>query len=170
MRIFLIGLPGSGKTTLGKSLAKMLDLEFIDLDEVIVKNQGRSIEKIFKEDGEDKFREIEAEALRTLTTKKNVIISVGGGTPCFHDNITVMNVSGITVFFDVPVSVITERLWNQPDRENRPIIANKTKDELKTFIETLYQKRSVFYKEAKLILPGSNIQPEAVIEALNEMD
>jgi shikimate kinase len=170
MRIFFIGLTGSGKTTLGKQLAQELKLTFIDLDEYISRKELKTISEIFAEKGEEYFRQKEADCLREVCKLKDAVISTGGGTACYHDNMTVMNTSGITIFLDVPIHTITERLWYQPHREQRPMIAGKSKEELQKFLQELLDKRLQFYKEAKLILKGNDISVNQILYLLDEID
>lgn len=170
MRIFLIGLIGSGKTTLGKKLAESLKIPFIDLDEYIVRKELKSISEIFALHGESYFREKEAKYLREVCEYKEAVVSTGGGAACFHDNMTVMNVSGITIFLDVPIETLTERLWHQPQREQRPMIAGKTKEELTVFLQETHQKRLEFYKEAKLIFKGNDISADQILYLIDELD
>ena len=89
--IFLTGFMGSGKSTVGKLLAEQMSLDFIDFDSFIEQEQGKTITEMFDSGGEDKFRELEHEYLKKLLLKKNVVISLGGGTPCFHNNIELIN-------------------------------------------------------------------------------
>src|SRR6188768_135637 len=98
MLIFLIGLPGSGKTTLGKQLAERLGYAFVDTDEEIVKREGRSIPDIFTQDGEDKFRLMEKEVLEELVGKTNTVVSTGGGLPCFHQNMFMIRNKGMAIY------------------------------------------------------------------------
>ena len=109
-RVFLVGYMGVGKTTIGKILSKELDVEFIDLDKYIENRYRKTIQEIFSEKGEDKFRIIEREMLREVSTFQNVLISTGGGTPCFFDNMEVMNRRGITVYVKASVEQLVSRL------------------------------------------------------------
>lgn len=170
MRIFLIGLVGSGKTTIGKKLAEALKLSFIDLDEYITGKELKTINEIFATKGEDYFREAEAKYLREICKQNDFVLATGGGAACFHDNMTVMNVAGITIFLDVPLDTLTQRLWRQPHREQRPMIAGKTKEELAAFLEEIHAKRMPFYREAKLILKGNDITPDQILYLLDELD
>ena len=121
--IFLIGLPASGKSTFGKSIANALSLNHVDLDQVIEGNTNKSISTIFKLYGEKYFREIERDALHELLDRSNTyIISCGGGTPCFYDNMNRMNAVGLTIFLDIPVAVIVKRAI---DNDGRPILKEK---------------------------------------------
>ena len=170
MRIFLIGLIGSGKTTLGKKLAELLKIPFIDLDEYIVRKELKSISEIFATKGEAYFREVEAKYLREICEYKDAVVATGGGAACFHDNMTIMNVSGASIFLDVPLETLTERLWHQPQREQRPMIAGKTKAELGQFLRDIHQTRLEFYKDAKLIFKGNDISADQIIYLLDELD
>ena len=121
--IFLIGLPGSGKSIFGKSLAAALDLNHVDLDQVIESKTNKSIDALFEIHGEAYFREIEKNALQELLEKSSTdILSCGGGTPCFYDNMSRMNVAGLTIFLDIPVSTIVKRIAENHDR---PLLKNK---------------------------------------------
>ena len=102
-RIFLTGYMGSGKTTLGRALAAEMGIPFIDLDHYIEKRYCKTIAQLFAEKGEEGFREVERRMLHEVGEFEDVIISTGGGTPCFFDNIEYMNAQGTTVYLDVPV-------------------------------------------------------------------
>ena len=111
MKIFLIGLPGSGKTTLGRQVAKSLAIPFIDLDQAIEKTEHKTITEIFKESKEDYFRKVESELLnRWAQSNTDYLMATGGGAPCFFDNIRTMNSSGLTFFLDVPPMEIAHRI------------------------------------------------------------
>ena len=131
-RIFLIGYMGAGKTTLGRALAKELNIQFIDLDSYIEERLCKSVSQIFAEKGEAGFRDIERRMLHEAGEFENVIISTGGGTPCFFDNIEYMNGQGTTVFLDVPIDRLFIRL--SIARKKRPLIMNKSDEELRSFI------------------------------------
>src|SRR5260221_14675660 len=111
MKIFLIGLPGSGKTTLGKLLAGKLKLPFIDLDIEIEKSERQTINQIFENRKENYFREVESTMLKEFcNSSESFVMSTGGGAPCFHNNMSLMNNSGKTIFLDVPAKEIGYRL------------------------------------------------------------
>lgn len=145
-RIFLIGYMGAGKTTLGRALAKELDIQFIDLDSYIEKRLCKSVSQIFAENGEEGFRDIERRMLHEVGDFENVVISTGGGTPCFFDNIEYMNRQGATVFLDVPVERLFIRL--KIARKKRPLIMEKNDDELRDFITEQLAKRMPYYSKA----------------------
>lgn len=145
-RIFLIGYMGAGKTTLGRALAAAIGVEFIDLDCYIEERFRKTVSQIFAEKGEEEFRSIERRMLHEVGEFENVIISTGGGTPCFFDNVEYMNAQGTTVFLDVPLERLFIRL--SIARSKRPLIKDKNDDELRTFIGEQLQKRLPHYSKA----------------------
>ncbi len=165
MNLFLIGLPGSGKTTLGKRLARHLDLKMVDTDAEIVKHEGRSIEEIFKSKGEEYFRQTEQAFLHRISQASGQLISTGGGMPCFYDNIHFMNQHGISIFIDVPPEIIQQRLVQQR-HQHRPMLENKTDEEVLFFLQQKYRERLPFYSQALLRVQGTNIQMEDLLAAL----
>ena len=148
MRIFLTGLPGSGKTYLGKLWAADNGLSFYDLDELIVQEERMSIEKIFAVNGEDYFREKEAAVLRNTDRFENCIVACGGGTPCFFDNAEWMNRNGTTVFLDEDTEHILHHLIN--DKTIRPLLHGKDTAQLKDYLETQYALRFPFYSRCQI--------------------
>lgn len=161
-RIFLIGYMGAGKTTLGRALAKELGLEFIDLDNYIESRMCRSIAQIFAEKGEDGFRDIERRMLHEAGEFENVVVSTGGGTPCFFDNIEYMNSQGTTVFLDVPVERLFIRL--SIARKKRPLIMNKSDEELRQFIVEQLEKRLPHYSKATQSFKADKLEDIKQIE------
>ncbi len=107
--IFLIGFMGSGKTYWGKKWAELSGLEFFDIDEIVEENLGKTAAEIFAKDGEDHFRDLETTALNSFANKENAIVACGGGTPCYNDNITLMNESGISIYLKSSPEKILER-------------------------------------------------------------
>ena len=139
---------GVGKTTIGKLLSNELDVEFIDLDKYIENRYRKTIQEIFVEKGEDKFRIIEREMLREVSTFHDVLISTGGGTPCFFDNMDVMNRQGITIYVKASVEQLVSRLL--ASKNVRPIIHNKSPKELNEFVTAHLAERKTYYSKAKL--------------------
>lgn len=154
MKIYLTGLPGSGKTTLGKQLAKALNLNFVDLDEEIEKVENRTIPTIFETEGEDYFRKIEQQELHKSASLENVVISTGGGAPCFFDNAEFINANGTSVFIDVSPQEIAKRVSKGPN--NRPLLngVNSLEEE----ITTKRSQRLPFYSKATHTLTGDRLQ------------
>lgn len=148
-RVFLIGYMGSGKTTVGKMLAKSLALSFIDLDDFIQNKYRKTIADIFAELGEEEFRKIESRALREVSEIEDVVISTGGGAPCFFDNMKVMNNAGITLYIEVRPEELATRLL--ASKTVRPLIVGKSKDELIPFISKHLSQRERYYRSAQII-------------------
>lgn len=145
MRFFLIGMPGSGKSTIGRHLAEILGLPVVDLDKLIEEEAGQAIPDIFNEWGEDHFRNLEREALKRLITQSTeAIVSTGGGAPCFFDNFAEMKKAGKTIYIDVPLPTLIERTAKS---SKRPLLI----DDPVGKITALLNKREAIYKQADLI-------------------
>ena len=139
-RIFLIGLPGAGKTTLGQRIANKLGITFYDLDFKISQVEESSIAEIFEQKGEEHFRGLEKKYLEEIIEEnQNFVLSTGGGTPCFFDNMKTMNLNGVTVYINTPIEVIEERLKNDT---TRPLMKKLSLSELKS-------KREEWYNQAQ---------------------
>ncbi len=149
-RIFIIGYMGAGKTTVGKALAKELNKEFYDLDWYIEARMRKTVKQIFDESGEEGFRKIEHNMLHEVGEFENVIISCGGGTPCFFDNMEYMNEMGETLYLKATPEVLYGHL--KMGKSVRPLLLNKTEEEVKVFIREQLEKREPFYSKAKKIL------------------
>lgn len=154
-RVFLIGYMGVGKTTIGKLLSKELGVQFIDLDKSIESRYRKTIQEIFAEKGEEKFRSIERDMLREIAAFEDVLIATGGGTPCFYDNMDVMNQQGITIYLKASVSQLVSRLV--ASKNVRPIIQGKSPKELQSFVKTHLAKREKYYTKAKLTCPTEQL-------------
>jgi shikimate kinase len=146
-RVFLIGYMGAGKTTLGKILARKLNLSFVDIDCFIENRFHKKIRDLFEERGEAGFRELEKKILHEVAEFENIIISTGGGAPCFFDNIDFMNQKGKTVFLKVHPDILFHRL--RVSTTSRPVLKDKTDEELHTFITQTLEIRSSFYTQAQ---------------------
>lgn len=155
MRIYLIGYMGAGKTSIGRELADRLNLEFVDIDLFIEKRYKKSINKIFSEYGEDYFRKIEHNILKEISFFENIIVSTGGGTACFYDNIDIMNNNGITIYLSTSPEILSKRLYSCKDR--RPLIKDKNKHELITFIKNNLAQRISHYNKAHIIFDTDKI-------------
>jgi len=170
MKIYLIGLPGSGKSTLGRQLSKQLNIPFIDLDTAIEQREGKAVKDIFKQKGEDYFRKIESETLKRMSEGlPDFIMATGGGAPIFFDNMEFMNDFGQTVFLDVPARVISERILNA-DKEERPLLARLGPEELKDQIEFLRSQRIRFYNLATFKISADAVLVEHILSKLQNSD
>lgn len=152
-RIILIGFMGSGKTTIGKALADELQIPFYDLDWYIESRMHKSVAEIFAEQGEEGFRKIEYNMLHEVAEFENVLISCGGGTPCFFDNMDYLNAQGETVYLKAEPDVLHKHL--KMGKVIRPLLLNKTHEEVHEFIREQLCKREEFYNKAKHILDVS---------------
>lgn len=157
--IFLLGYMGSGKTTIGKSIAENLNIPFLDLDNLIEEKQQKTISDIFDTLGEKQFREIEHNLLNEVINLKDCIISTGGGTPCFFDNIEKMNKKGKTIFLDVSINELTHRLYYKGNK--RPLLQGKTKEQLHDFIVKTLAEREQFYLQAKIRISADDTNATA---------
>jgi shikimate kinase len=164
--IFLIGYMGSGKTTIGRQIAKALFRPFVDLDQLIEEEEGRTISRIFAERGEAAFREMERDYLRKAVAQTNAVISTGGGAPCFFDNMAFMNAQGLTVFFDLSPEELLNNLRNAGN--GRPLIADKTDEELLKLIPEMLAKRNLFYSQAKLRVNPVREPLEMIVQAIEQ--
>ncbi|MET0243464.1 MAG: shikimate kinase [Flavitalea sp.] len=146
---------GSGKTHWGKQLSERLQMPFFDLDEVIIREENRSVSDIFTESGEEYFRMKEKEVLEGLVDDHlSVIISCGGGTPCFFNNIEFMKKYGLVVWLNTNVDVLGSRLMKQ--RSHRPVLNGIKDDELRAFIIKKMNERRMYYEQADLVIDNEN--------------
>ena len=152
-RIILIGYMGAGKTTVGKALAKELGIIFYDLDWYIENRMRKSIAQIFEERGEEGFRKSEYNMLHEVAEFENVIISCGGGTPCFFDNMDYLNQQGQVVYLKADPEVLYKHL--AMSKNDRPLLRGKSHEQLITFIREQLEKREPYYTKAKYILDVS---------------
>ncbi|TAH26565.1 MAG: shikimate kinase [Cytophagales bacterium] len=166
MNIVLIGMPGSGKTTIGRSLALTLNYKFIDLDELIQLNEQESIPTIFQNKGEQYFRKSEQNILsKLLIEEKQAVIATGGGAPCFFDNMELINKHSKSIYIDVPEQELFKRLNNKKENQ-RPMLQGKTEEELLDFIKTKKQERAPFYNRALYKISGTHLKAQDIIDAL----
>lgn len=156
MTLFLIGYMASGKTTLGRALARRIGYNFIDLDFYIEQRYRKRIPEIFAELGEERFRDLEARMLREAGEFCDTVVSCGGGTPCFGDNMDYMLSAGTTVWLDSTVERICERI--KVAKSRRPLLEGKNDEELRQFVEAHLAERLPYYSRATVRLPSDNLE------------
>ena len=143
-KVFLVGMPGSGKSRMAKFISSVTDLSYKDLDDEIERTEGKSIKEIFKNHGEIYFRNKETKILKNIIEKdKNLIIATGGGTPCFNHNIDLINKSGLSIFLNTSLDVIVERISR---KNKRPLFKNKDVEET---VKKMFQERIKFYSKSR---------------------
>jgi len=152
-RIILIGYMGAGKTTVGKALSKELGIPFYDLDWYIESRRRKTVPQIFAELGEEGFRQIERNMLHEVAEFEDVIISCGGGTPCFFDNMDYLNQQGQVVYLRCEPDVLQKHLMM--GKTERPLLKGKSPEELNAFIREQLEKREPFYTKAQYTLDVS---------------
>lgn len=149
-RIILIGYMGAGKTTVGKQLADNLGLMFYDLDWYITSRMHRTVAQLFEESGEEGFRKVEHNMLHEVAEFENVVLSCGGGTPCFFDNMDYLNQQGETVYLKATPEVLYAHL--KMGKTVRPLLLNKTPEEVEAFVKEQLAQREPYYLKAKHVL------------------
>jgi len=158
--IFLIGMPSSGKSTLGRQLAKSLGYEFIDLDARIELAEGKKISEIFALNGEEYFRKVENQQLKKVQKDTRSIVATGGGVPCFLDGLAYIKENGISIFLDVKPERLLERMQLSKKNE-RPLYDLENKNLLDTLTEK-YNDRLPFYQQADITIEGDT-DPAAIL-------
>ena len=153
--IYIIGFMGSGKTTAGKKLASLLGWTFIDLDKKIEEHTGKTIPEIFSQNGEDYFRNIEKHLLRNFKSSKNILISTGGGTPCYSDNMDFMLETGLTLYLKLTPAELKSRL--SESKGERPLIKDLEKTKLQSFIEEKLADREKWYDRSDITVEGIDL-------------
>lgn len=169
MKIFLIGFMGSGKTHWGRLISAKLGLSFYDLDSVIVEQEGKTVSEIFAEKGEEYFRYQEKEMLEEIVEEKdNFILSCGGGTPCFFNNIEFMKKHGKVIWLNTSVDMLKQRLFRE--RTSRPLISDVDDDGLRRYIIKKLSERRMYYQQADLTVSEELTSLEELIQLLLKSD
>jgi shikimate kinase len=150
MIFFLVGMPASGKSTLGRQLAEILNGTFTDLDDYISEQENLSITDFFAKQGESVFRQVESYHLKNMDYQENHIIATGGGTPCFVDNLAFMKEKGKVIYLDVPLEILTQRIIKK--KGQRPLFQGKTPTETEQIVAVLFKKRLPFYQKSDVIM------------------
>ncbi|MFO8053674.1 MAG: shikimate kinase [Bacteroidales bacterium] len=155
-RIYLLGFMGSGKSTLGKRLSRSMGYNFVDTDQVFEDRYNIEIPHYFKLYGEAQFREIEQTILQETFTLKNTIISTGGGTPCYSDNLSEMKKHGLCIYLKLPAATLHQRLLHTT--RLRPLIENLDDTKLLDYIHKNLIVRETYYNKANLVVSGVNLR------------
>src|ERR1700743_229233 len=165
MKIFLIGFMGSGKTHWGRRLGAKLNLPFYDLDTVITEKENRSVAEVVAEQGEEYFRYQEKETLESITAEQeSFILSCGGGTPCFFNNIEFMKKNGKVIWLNTSIDVLKQRLMKE--KTSRPLISEVDDDELRRFIIRKLSERRMYYQQADLTVNEEVVTLEELLSLL----
>ncbi|MGM0945497.1 MAG: shikimate kinase [Bacteroidota bacterium] len=166
LKVVLIGLPGSGKSTFGRQLALALHFPYYDLDTLIEERFSLKIPEIFSRYGEGRFREMETETLEeVLSWEKAYVLASGGGCPCFNDNMDRINEKAISVYLDVPLEEISERL-EASKLQNRPMFQGMGSGEIILKLKSLQAQRDSYYRQAKIKLSGTDFSTELLFSEL----
>lgn len=154
--IFLCGFMGCGKSTHGKKIARILKKPFIDLDKYIQEKENKTVQFVFDNEGENEFRKLESKYLKEIIELNDEsIVSLGGGTVCFNNNIELIKNNGVLVYIQMPAEALAERL--QKSKQKRPLLKNVTVENLPGFIENKLRERDKFYLQADIIVNGINL-------------
>lgn len=154
-RIYIIGMPGTGKTHFGRILAKSLRMQFADIDELIEKAEGTTIRQIIQDKGEQAFRFMEHEVLKKTTTYNNYVISCGGGTPIHYNNIDIMKSGSIVLWLNTDLDIIKKRISQNITR--RPMFVGLEDVEIAKKLKELYENRRKTYAKADVFIEHKHI-------------
>jgi shikimate kinase len=167
MIISLVGYMGSGKTHISKILSEKLNFKFIDLDKEIFQRSKLTIPEIFEKKGELYFRKLEREVLEEiLATEKDIVLSLGGGTPVYYNNMEIINNNSKSIFLKASINTLSERLSKQ--KEKRPLIARISDEDLPEFIAKHLFERNQFYSKAQFSITTDNREPEDIVDEIIE--
>ncbi|MFP9117180.1 shikimate kinase [Flavobacterium sp. RNTU_13] len=165
-KIILCGYMGSGKTTTARLLAKTIGIDYLDLDEIIEKNTGKTVSQLFEEEGEIKFRLLEHQTLKEVVEKNtDFVLALGGGTPCYANNHLLLQHSDVvSVYLKTGIDEVIRRVTAQGN--TRPLLAGKMPQELKEFVGQHIFERSYFYNHAQYTVVTDAKTPEIVAEEI----
>ncbi|ANF49812.1 shikimate kinase [Chryseobacterium glaciei] len=167
MIISLVGYMGSGKSHISKILSEKINFKLIDLDKEISRRNKLTIPEIFEKKGEIHFRKLERETLEELlATEENLVLSLGGGTPVYYNNMEIVNLNSKSVFLRASIQTLSERISKQ--KEKRPIIANISDENLSEFIAKHLFERNEFYSKAQFNIITDSREPEDIVNEIIE--
>ena len=162
MKVYLVGYPACGKTTLGKKIARKLGYNFVDLDLLFEETYHVTISDFFGNYGEDVFRICEKKILRTASQMNNTVIATGGGAPCFFDNMDYINKNGLSIYIKKPAKFLAERLRNA--KSVRPLFRGISNEDMLSYITTQLVEREYYYMKAKVVVQQQNV--DEVVEII----
>jgi shikimate kinase len=168
MIVVLLGYMASGKSSIGKKLAKRLDFKFVDLDDYIAKKEAISIPEIFKKKGEIYFRKKESEILNELLHQnEDFILAVGGGTPCYGNNMEIINTNAKSIYLKGSINAIYTKLSKPKNKQKRPLITTISDKDLKEFIAKHLFERSQYFEQADFTIVIDNKTKAEIVEEIN---
>ncbi len=164
MRIYLVGYMGSGKTKTAEALAKIFNYKIADTDKLVVDKTGKTISSVFEIEGQEFFRDIEKDVLRSTAKSENIIVATGGGTPCYFDNMDWMNENGVTVYLEANAGLLFHRLATS--RAGRPLIEKLNDIELVEQITGHLAVRIPVYRKAMITVNAASLNPKSLAEKI----
>ena len=163
-RIYIIGFMGSGKSTAGKKLASCLNWSFVDLDREIERETGKTIKDLFSGSGEDHFRQTEAKTLQELDTERDTVIAVGGGAPCFSNNMDFMLETGLVIYLRMTPMQLKGRL--EGSTAERPLLKDIKRKNLLFYITDKLSEREKYYNRASMAVDGINLDIKSLSKTI----
>ncbi len=167
MLIYIIGMMGSGKTKIGKKLAKQLSYQFIDVDSYIEAKEQKTIAELFADKGEESFRILEHNHLLSISLSEDTVISTGGGLPCYYDHMQLMNNTGVCVYLKASAAFLSSRLEN--GKASRPLITHLENDKLELFLSDMLEKRSQYYDQARILIDAKDLKISDLKDRLSNL-
>lgn len=163
-RIYIVGYMGAGKTTAARRLAQRMGWEVVDTDALFEEKYKISVNDFFNKYDEPLYRKLESEVLKATESLDHVVVSTGGGTACFFDNMDWMNQHGLTVFLRISPQAAVDRVIHS--RHKRPLVEGKSEEELTEFVNQHYASRLPFYEQANIIVKSEDLDLDALIRQI----
>ena len=167
-RIYIVGYMGAGKTTTARRLAQRMGWEVVDTDALFEEKYKISVHDFFNKYDEPLYRKLEAEVLKETEKLKHVVVSTGGGTACYFDNMEWMNDHGTTVFLRISEKAVVDRLLHA--KRKRPLAAGKSEEELKAFVNRHYAERLPYYEKAQITVKAEDLDLEGLASRIQELE
>lgn len=164
--IFIVGFPGVGKSTIGPHIAERLNLSYVDTDDFLAQRYHTAVNTMVIGCGIEKFRKRESVVLIELSNKEDIVISTGGGMPTFGDNMDLMVRKGIVIYLSSDPDILAERLYMV--RETRPAVADKSLEEVRTYVDQILPERYEYYKKAQITVDATKLRSEEEIKDVFE--